>query len=100
MLAIVSVISSAMEMMSDKCATAVELSGQRCLPPSTKLMLLQELITELNTSCSELDQISGLPKGPKVVPFWDYLIDSKYEPPKGTTLGPLASNMTLCDPLN
>ena len=32
-----------------------------------------------------------VPKGPKVVPFWDYLINSKYEPPKGTTLGPLGS---------
>ena len=30
-----------------------------------------------------------VPIGPKVVPFWDYLIGLKNEPQKGTTLGPM-----------
>ena len=29
-----------------------------------------------------------LPIGPIVVPFWDSLINSKYETQKGTTMGP------------
>ena len=32
----------------------------------------------------------ALPTGPKVVPFWDYPIEF-YEPPKGTTLGPMGN---------
>ena len=33
----------------------------------------------------------SLPIGPNLVPFCDSLIDSKYEPQKGTTLGPTGS---------
>ena len=35
--------------------------------------------------------VKGLPIGPKIVPFGDYLIEvySKYEPQQGHTLGPM-----------
>ena len=32
------------------------------------------------------DSFRGLPIGSIVIPFWDYLKDSKYEPQKGTTM--------------
>ena len=33
--------------------------------------------------------LSSLPIGSSVVPFWDYLIDPRYQPQKGTTKDPV-----------
>ena len=37
---------------------------------------------------------TSLPTGPKVVPFWDYLQNSKKEPQKGAILGPMGKPST------
>ena len=45
----------------------------------------------INTPTSSITspKTRSIPIGPKVVPFWDPLINSTYEPPKGTTSGPM-----------
>ena len=73
------------------------LEGTLLLTPSTRRRT-EALKPKPSTSTSRTtrDPVHTLPIGPKVVPFWDYLVEFyKYDPPKRTTLGPMGKYHAL-----